>query len=285
MPAPDTIPVSKRPKLPQNVKLALVAFMLSGSFVVAAFPSLVSSKTAAPPFMLFLATGLAMVVLTCALFAYLGTLGLGFGKTALTLALGYNVVIALIKIVISPYALYLSNQRTGGFDATTADPNTAFFYVVTAILVLLLYVVAFRILYRHFVKRFQKQQGQEATPSTHRGLKASAGILILGLVGIFATGGVILIIPVFLVGSSLSYFGYIFGVLAGPLVIALALAIYLAYRSFAAVEQQALATGNATLLASFFWFGLSLILLYHIMWIVFMVTLVNIWPFSTYTSK
>jgi len=47
---------AKRPKLPQNVKLALLVFMLSGAFVVAAFPGLVNSKTSTPPFMLFLAT-------------------------------------------------------------------------------------------------------------------------------------------------------------------------------------------------------------------------------------
>jgi hypothetical protein len=39
------------------------------------------------------------------------------------------------------------------------------------------------------------------------------------------------------------------------------------------------------LTASFFWLGLALILLYHVMWIVFFLTLVSIWPFRTYTPK
>jgi hypothetical protein len=43
--------------------------------------------------------------------------------------------------------------------------------------------------------------------------------------------------------------------------------------------------GDATLLAGFFWLGLALILLYHVMWVVFLLTLVSIWPFRTYTPK
>jgi len=68
-----------------------------------------------------------MVVLTSALFAYLSRLGLGFGKTALTLALGYNVVIALIKIILSPYGLYLS---TNVAEASTLLPLTPTHYLL-----------------------------------------------------------------------------------------------------------------------------------------------------------
>jgi hypothetical protein len=30
---------------------------------------------------------------------------------------------------------------------------------------------------------------------------------------------------------------------------------------------------------------LSMIMLYHVMWVVFLLTLVSIWPFRTYTPK
>lgn len=277
-------PPTKRPKLPQSVKLALFTFLLAGAFVVAALPGMLHSTASAPPFSLFLIAGLAIIVLTGLLFAYLGTLGLGFGKTALTLALGYNLVIVLIKIVMSPYALYVAN-RNGGFGTSLSDPNTTFFYVVTGGLILLLYVLAFSVIYRHFVKRLQRRQGTTTKKAYAKTVKRMVIILSVVLVAAVLSGGAVLLFPLLFLGSPLDYLSYVFGVLGLPLMTALALAIYLAYRGFAAVEQQAFTTRNATLLASFFWLGLSLILLYHIMWIVFMVTLVNLWPFSTYTAK
>jgi hypothetical protein len=278
-------PTAKVPKLPSNVKLALLTFLLAGSLVAAIFPNLVVTKGSTPPFGLFLATGLAIVALTGGLFAFLSRLGLGFGKTALTLGLGYNLVIAVIKMTLSPYALYVANRHSGGFDTNAVgDPNGVFYYVFTAGVVLLLYVVAFNLIYRDFVKRQQKRLGQDVT-SKHISLKRGFLVLILGLVGIAMTGGVALVVPLLFFGVYAGYLHYVFTVLGPPLLAALGLAIFLAYRGFATVEQRAITTGNATLLASFFWLGLSLILLYHVLWIVFMVTLVNIWPFSTYTSK
>jgi len=64
--------------------------------------------------------------------------------------------------------------------------------------------------------------------------------------------------------------------------------LVLAWKTF---DQAAVRTargarlGEATLLAGFFWIGLATITLYHVMWIVFLVTLVSIWPFRTYTPK
>jgi hypothetical protein len=63
------------------------------------------------------------------------------------------------------------------------------------------------------------------------------------------------------------------------------MAAVLAYKSFDEVEKRAVRLGDATLLASFFWLGLTLIVLYHVMWVIFLLTLVSIWPFRTYTPK
>ena len=77
------------------------------------------------------------------------------------------------------------------------------------------------------------------------------------------------------------FFGYIYrlGMGFGRTV------LVLAYKAFDEVEKRAVPLGDATLLASFFWLGLALILLYHVMWIVFFLTLVSIWPFRTFTPK
>ena len=84
---------------------------------------------------------------------------------------------------------------------------------------------------------------------------------------------------------SLSYLAYIFSTFGAAILLALILAAFLAYRTFEEVEKRAVRLGDATLLASFFWLGMALIVLYHVMWVVFLFTLVSIWPFRTYTPK
>ena len=92
--------------------------------------------------------------------------------------------------------------------------------------------------------------------------------------------------PVVFVGlPTLVYLTYILSTFGVAITLALVLAAVLAYRTFDEVEKRAARLGDATLLASFFWLGLALIFLYHVMWVVFLVTLVSIWPFQTYTPK
>ena len=86
----------------------------------------------------------------------------------------------------------------------------------------------------------------------------------------------------------LVYLKYISLPFALAIVVALVFALVLAWKTF---DQAAVRTargarlGEATLLAGFFWIGLSMITLYHVMWVVFLLTLVSIWPFRTYTPK
>jgi cobalamin synthase len=84
---------------------------------------------------------------------------------------------------------------------------------------------------------------------------------------------------------TLYYLLYIFTAFGAAIMLALLLASVLAYKSFDEVEKRAVRLGDATLLASFFWLGLALIVLYHVMWVVFLLTLVSIWPLRTYTPK
>lgn len=278
---------SFQPKLSTQLKIALLIFLLAGSIVLLGFPRFVQQAGTGgsnPPLGLFLAAGLTMVLFTGALFAYIKRLGLGLSKTALTLAFGYNAVIAIIKFVISPEALYLSSQKQGGLDATIGDPNSSAFYIALGIIMLALYGVVFGCMYRYFAKRLAKQEGNNPRKPHH--LKKAFGLLLLGVIGVCLAGGTIVLLPAFLfLNLSTVYLAYIFGVLGGPVIISLVAAIVLAYRSLASVERQAVRTGKATLLATFFWLGLSLILIYHVLWVIFLITLVNIWPFNTYTSK
>ncbi len=273
----------KKSKLPSNVKLTLLIFTLVSAFVLSAVPHLSSKTPNMPSFGILLISGLVMVLLTVILFSVLNKLNLGFGKTALIMALGYNAVVAIIKFVISPRALYLSNQNNP-FSTQVGDPNTIFYYILTGVVILLLYVGVFRLIYGHFRKRIEGLSGQAVKYQHHFHTKGVV-LFSIGAVGLVAVGGGVILLPLFFVGSSAAYLGYVFSALGIPLVLAIVLAIFMAYRGFAAVEKQVLVSGNTALLASFLWLGVSLIILYHILWIVFMLTLVHIWPFNTYSPK
>jgi hypothetical protein len=110
---------------------------------------------------------------------------------------------------------------------------------------------------------------------------------VVGVVVLVAIAASFLwIMPVVYVGlPTFSYLFYIFTTFGAAIALALVLAAVLAYKAFDEVEKRAVRLGDATLLAGFFWLGLALILLYHVMWIVFFLTLVSIWPFRTYTPK
>ena len=270
----------KKPKLPLKVKVTLLIFALVSGLVLTLIPN-VSNKTAnMPSFWILLSSGLIMIAFTALLFSVLNKLNLGFGKIALVMAFGYNAVIAIIKFVISPRALYLSNQ-SNPFNTQDGNPNTFLYYLAIGLVILLLYIGVFRLIYGHFRKRIEGLSGKGRRPIRTKDVVR----FIIITVALVIFGGSAILIPLLFIGSPLSYLGYVFGVLGLPLLVAVGLGIFMAYKGFAAVEKQIAVSGNTALLASFLWLGVSLIILYHILWVVFMLTLVHIWPFKTYSPK
>jgi hypothetical protein len=95
----------------QTLALALAIFGMAGALVLTLIPHLFAGfGTPQPPFVLFLLAGLAVIALTVVLFAAMGYLGLGFDKSTLVLAAGYNVLIVCVKFVFAPAALYITNR-------------------------------------------------------------------------------------------------------------------------------------------------------------------------------
>ncbi len=272
---------------------ALVLFGLAGSAVAAIVPPFFATGTRTPGFPVFLTAGVAAILLTTGLFAYVDRLGMGFGRTALVLATGYNALIAAVKIGLAPAGMYATNQDQA-FDTFGGDPNNPVYYVVVGVTVLLLYLLVFGVMYGIFKRRFRRRAGTRAQSGepTGRGYGQAGGrgalaaVLIVVVVSIFfglgVSGGPLLLLVAL---PPFSYLMYIFASFGAVIVLALLLAAVLAYKSFDEVEKRAVHLGDAALLANFFWLGLSLILLYHVMWVVFLLTLVSIWPFRTYTPK
>jgi hypothetical protein len=270
-----------------TLAVALVIFGLAGSAIAVTAPRLFISP-GRPGFIVFLTVGVAVVLLTAGLFGYIYRLGLGFGKTVLVLAAGYNALIAAVKFVFAPAALYQANQEQT-FDASVGDPNSLWFYLAVSSAVLLLYLLVFRVMYGLFKRRFRHERSEIAAPSERRRWWAGRKRVVLvavvvALVALLAS--FLWVIPVFFVGlPTVSYLVYVFSTFGTTITLALILAAILAYKAFDEAEKRAVHLGDVTLLASFFWLGCALIFLYHAMWVVFLLTLISIWPFQTYTPK
>jgi hypothetical protein len=271
-----------------TLMVALALFGLGGSVIAVTVPNLFAGPER-PGFTVFLVAGVAVITLTAALFAYINRLGMGFGKTALVLAAGYNALIAAVKLGLAPAALYTANQRQD-FDSSFGDPNSPWFYVAVGTAVLFLYVGVFQVMYGVFKRRFRTRAGEVSAPAERRSLLAGRRrrpiLIALVVASVALLASLLWVMPLLFVGMpTLSYLIYVFSTFGVAITLALILAAILAYKTFAHVEDQAVHLKDATLLANFFWLGLALILLYHAMWVVFLLTLVSIWPFRTYTPK
>jgi hypothetical protein len=270
-----------------TLAVALVIFGLAGSAIAVTAPRLFTGPER-PGFIVFLTLGVAVILLTAGLFGYIYRLGLGFGKTVLVLAAGYNALIAAVKFALAPAALYQANQEQT-FDASVGDPNSMWFYLAVSSAVLLLYLLVFRVMYAVFKRRFRRQGVEITAPRERRsrwGDRRRVVLVALVITIVAILGSFLWVIPVFFVGlPTVSYLVYVFSTFGTVITLALILAAILAYKTFDEVEKRAVHLGDATLLATFFWLGCALILLYHAMWVVFLLTLISIWPFQTYTPK
>jgi hypothetical protein len=264
--------------------VALALFGLTGSAAMVTVPWLFAGSER-PGFAIFLVSGVAAIVLTAVLFAYVYSLGMGFGRTVLVLAAGYNALIAAVKFGLAPGALYQAN-REQAFEASVSDPNSLWFFLGIGSGVLLLYLLVFGVMYRVFRRRFRRRSLPSET-SPEQGLRWSGKTIVISIVACVAfVASFVWVMPAFYIGlPTLSYLAYISSTFGVAITLALALAAFLAYRTFDEVEKRAVRLGDATILASFFWLGLGVIVLYHVMWVVFLLTLVSIWPFRTYTPK
>ena len=190
-----------------------------------------------------------------------------------------------MKLGLAPAALYQAN-REQAFDAAFGDPNDLWFYLGVGSGVLLLYILVFGVMYGVFKRRFGRRSLPSESPPEQSGRWSNRAMVVGAVVIVAFAASFLWIMPVIYVGfPTFSYLFYVFSTFGAAITLALVLAAVLAYKSFEEVEKRAVRLGDATLLASFFWLGLALILLYHVMWVVFLLTLVSIWPFRTYTPK
>ena len=262
-------------------------YLVGGAIVLAlgaafGFPTIdraLNPGAATPGVISFLGVGLAVLAVTAALlFAGLRRVlprsGVFLGAT-----FGYNALLVAVKFGLGPLALYAQSEHSGlwvlstsqgGFFALIAFPALA---AVTA----LLYGLAFFLLYLYFRSRLRRklginvriEQGFVALLITMFVIGATAGLTGIGLLGF------------------LEYFMSFFAVPLLIVVLALALvgALMLCIAAFSEVTAQAEVMRNVTLLSTFAWVGLAFIAAYHILWLVFILTLVALFPLKAMNVK
>src|SRR5215203_1136977 len=200
--------------------IALALFALAGSAVMVTVPRFFVGPLG-PEFVIFLIAGVAAIVLTAGFFGYVYRLGMGFGRTVLVLAAGYNALIAAVKLGLAPAALYQAN-REQSFDASLGDPNDLWFYLGVGSVVLLLYLLVFGVMYSVFRRR-SRRRALPSEPPLERRSRWSNRTVVVGVVVLVAFAASILsILPLVYVWlPTLFYLWYIFTTFGAAITLAL----------------------------------------------------------------
>jgi len=243
--------------------LALVA--------AAAFPRIdraLNPSAADPGLISFLGTGLAVLALTAVLF--FAGLKRVLPKTGLFLAaaLGYNGLLIAVKLSLGPGIVYAAQPYTSpGLNFDLHSPLT---YPGIAAITAILYGMAFFAIYAAFRFGLQRRLGMKI-----RFAKQFVQLLVI-MFTLAVVGGVTTI-------GLLGFFEYAItiafaGVLGILIAIALMGAVVLCSVAFKEASDQAVLMRNVALLSTFAWVGLAFIAAYHILWLVFLLTLISLWP-------
>ena len=267
-----------------------VIVLIAGAYAaVSGLPSLFApAETPAPgtppSAWSLLAVGLAVTFLTAGI-VYLA-LGKGgsFPKLVIALAIAYNAVIVLVKFVLGPPAVWRETYVASFFrgDAPTpvqvqagAASSAVGTAVWDAVGLFLLYAGVFAIVFLSYRLRTRALLRRLAQGRPAR------RFLALPLAVLFIFAGSLLFVGVFVV-PIMSGDPYIRDVLSsGTGVLAavlLAAAITAAAGAFRLASERAVLIRDASALTTLFWLGLALLAVYHVLWVVYILTLLAMWP-------
>jgi hypothetical protein len=264
--------------------IAVRAFFVLAVFVLAllavwGFPRLdraLNPGAADPGLISFLGTGLAVLALTAVLlFAGVGRI---LPKTRLFLAaaLGYNALLIAVKFSLSPAVVYVAQPYVSpGLNFDLESPLT---YPSIAAIAAILYGLAFFALYAMFRLGLQRRLGVKVA-FEKRFVQLLVVMFMLAVVGGVSAVGLLGFIEytltVVIVASS---------VLGALIAVALLGAVILCSFAFKEASDQAVLFRNVSVLSTFAWTGLSFIAAYHILWLVFLLTLISLWPLRVIIS-
>jgi hypothetical protein len=268
---------------PWTASLAAVGgFMLVGVLAAGAAPVLdhaLNPAATRPGLVSFLGVGLSVLALTALLLSF-GLRGLlPRSGVFLAAALGYNAIVIVVKFALGPIAIYAQNDYYRAHalpqGALGEDPGFHFLtgplaYPGLAAMMAVLYGGAFAILYLLFKTRLLQRLGLPARTDM-RFLQLFLVMFCVAVVGGITITGLLGILEY-------AYTIVYAGTAAVLIAVALVAAIALCSVAFHEASEQAAMLRNVTVLSTFAWIGLAFIAAYHILWVVFLLTLISVWP-------
>jgi hypothetical protein len=254
---------------------AVFALALIAAFLFPRLDFTLNPGAGQPGLITYLGVGLSVLALTAGML-FAGLRGV-LPKTAVFLAsaLGYNAMLLLIKFALGPMALYTYSPPQGYLTLSGSGGFIAF--PALAAIAGILYAGAFFFIYLYFRSDLRRRLAIPVRFETR-----FVNLLVVMFV-LAVAGGVTLV-------GALGFLEYLTALLsmagiALVLALALVLAIVLCTVAFREATEQAVLLRNVTLLSGFAWVGLAFIAAYHIVWVVFALTLISLWPLKSFTGK
>lgn len=258
---------------------ALPAF--GGAFLVAALLPRSGRAGAIPPAGTLLLCASLIGLLTAIAIYLVLRLDLRLPAGVAVYGVVFNLLVVAVKFGLAPHGMYEVNRRVAFEDFAPDSPVMA---CAAAAAVFALYALVLVVLYRIARRRLLRELGVERSRVRIRrsAVYVLGGIILLTI----ASGGIVITLPLVVVGIAGQYVGFVFtsGV-ALVVALALGLATALAALAFRDVRQRAALVGDAAVLVSFFWVALAFLALYHVLWVVYVLALTATWPLRVVVPK
>jgi hypothetical protein len=234
-----------------------------------------------PSFALIASIGVVLIVLTSLFLAYANRV-MGLGLAWFLWALIYNGCIVVTKFIVSPTSLYQTTfVGSAPFNARNVDNMAALALGLFGI-----YACVFLLI--HFAQRGRVKGALRvlAGPESGAGQPVprdrTATWVILVCVAlvilIVLTAGSMLLL-------GLTYLFTILGTAAIALLLLLGGALTGGIVAFQRAGDRSIQMRDIAILTSFAWVGISLLLLYHVLWVIFTAILISIWPLRVVPSS
>lgn len=175
----------------------------------------------------------------------------------------FTTIIIVVKFSLGPWALYVSNRTTPlqkGFEGFVSIVAVAVFLLYAAVLVALYTIHRLRLKHR-------------------LSAKATGSVALFVMAGLFFSCGAAILLLTLLV------FPYVPLIFITPVGVTIGLALGGALLFANAAMSRAVVVRNASLLTALFWIAFLLLAAYHVLWFVYLLGLLSLWPLKTVTSK
>jgi hypothetical protein len=267
-------PPQERPDLPTRMPrfamasvLWMVAAGVLGLIAIAVVLHIQDRTGKVPPTSTFVAAGIAISVVAVVTVA-LAVRGAGTTwRAAIALGGGF-AAIAIAKFAMGPTALYQGNridpiQNPGGV-------SSGGMVVLIAVVVGLLYLAAIWLIAVLF---------RPAPPPDGPSSAVAIGLGMLAVAALIATG-------IAAASAASQYIDFATtGLEATGIALALFVAAGLVAAAFHGTAVRSRALGQASMYLSVLWVAIAFLLVFQVLWIVFLLAIVAIWPFRSVTPK